>query len=362
MAFVNLVNAALSESPLQQHLAETFLSQTCSHPRYVIGRNDEAASVLKRIPVDGIIDDYTKDMEWHGVPIYPLKSVPKDAIVLNCSTSISPVAVIDNLTAAGLGLILNYSDILTVADANLPLPWFVKQQRDDWAAHASGWATLHECLEDQESKQTLLDVLRFRLTANPIYMRAYKVRLKDQYFEEFMQYRHETFVDAGGFDGDTTETFCQRYPDYEHVYLFEPSPRNIAAARQRLAPNDRIQFIQLGLSDVSGTLYFNSDAGSASSVSSSGSEKIKVVTLDEAVHEKVSFIKMDLEGWELKALSGCTKHILSDKPKLAISVYHAAADFRLVPEFILRLNDQYRVYLRHYTQGWSETVMFFLPR
>ena len=71
---------------------------------------------------------------------------------------------------------------------------------------------------------------------------------------------------------------------------------------------------------------------------------------------------MDLEGWELKALHGTKKHILENHPKLAISIYHNSADFRKVPEFILSLRDDYDLYLRHYSEGWSETVMYFIPK
>jgi FkbM family methyltransferase len=362
MTFEMLVESALSALPRRGDLAAVFLSENCKFPRYVIGRNEEAAAVLGRVSVDGVIDDYANNLShWCGVPVCSLKSVPATAIVVNCSTSISPVAVIDNLNSAGLNNILNYSDLLKVKDGKFPLPWFVKQQRDDWQENHLRWKSLYERLEDEQSKRVLLDVCRYRLTADPEYMRGYAVRLKDQYFEDFMRYGQETFVDAGGFDGDTTETFCQRYPDYASIFLFEPSSKNITAAKERLKHWGRINFLQLGLSDQVGTLSFNADAGSASAVSSAGSEIIEVVTLDEAVHEPVSFIKMDLEGWELKALSGSKGHILRHKPKLAISVYHGAADFHRIPEFIFSLNNQYRLYLRHYTQGWSETVMFFLP-
>jgi hypothetical protein len=70
---------------------------------------------------------------------------------------------------------------------------------------------------------------------------------------------------------------------------------------------------------------------------------------------------MDLEGWELRALAGCRQHIKNHKPKLAISVYHKASHFREVMDWVLSIHPNYTVRLRHYTQGWSETVMFFTP-
>jgi len=167
-------------------------------------------------------------------------------------------------------------------------------------------------------------------------------------------------VDAGGFDGDTTEEFCRRYPDYRRVYLFEPSQHNMRAAKVRLEAFPRIAFHAEALSDQPGSMRFNAEAGSASAVTSGPGEDVKVTTLDLAVAEPVSFIKMDLEGWELKALAGCGRHIGDDRPKLAIAVYHRAADFREVWRYARSIHPDYKVYLRHYTQGWSETVMFFV--
>jgi hypothetical protein len=64
----------------------------------------------------------------------------------------------------------------------------------------------------------------------------------------------------------------------------------------------------------------------------------------------------------LKALDGARRHIERDHPKLAIAVYHRASDFWKIPEFILGIHKDYQVYLRHYTEGWIETLMYFVPR
>jgi len=67
------------------------------------------------------------------------------------------------------------------------------------------------------------------------------------------------------------------------------------------------------------------------------------------------------EGWELQALRGASRHIANDYPALAISVYHHAGDFWRVYKLVMSIRRDYKVLLRHYTEGWSETVMFFLP-
>lgn len=358
--FEQQVLDALRRVPCRQDLASRFLMSAPGFTRFVIGRNEQSAEVAALVDLDGLVDDFAKGgAAWNGLTVVASAHLPKDAVILNCSTSISPVDVGTRMGAQPIMGLLNISELIHAAGGRIEWPKFVIDQRRDYQDHQGEWGNLFERLEDEESKQTLSDILRYRLTADAHYMSDYRVRLKEQYFEAFLGLKREVFVDAGGFDGDTAEEFCRRYPDYEKVFLFEPSESNMAAARVRLRAFRDIEFIREGLSDCGGELSFDPDSGSASSVSSSSDKRIKVTTLDQAVKQPVSFIKMDLEGWELKALSGCRGHILEDKPKLAISVYHAASDFHAIPNFILSLNPDYRVFLRHYTQGWSETVMFF---
>ena len=54
-----------------------------------------------------------------------------------------------------------------------------------------------------------------------------------------------------------------------------------------------------------------------------GESIIETVDLDSLfLQEQVTFIKMDIEGAELKALDGAKNIIKDDVPDLAICVYH----------------------------------------
>jgi len=193
-------------------------------------------------------------------------------------------------------------------------------------------------------------------------MAGFSVRFNEQYFDSVVTLSDgEVFVDCGGYDGDTTIEFCSRNPRYKAIYLFEPSGANFAKASARLQGFGGVSLIPLGVSDANGTLSFDPNAGSASCIDDSGSAKIDVVTIDEYIRTPVTYIKMDLEGWELRALQGSRRHIVDDHPRLAISVYHDPSDFWRIPEYILSLREDYDVYLRHYSEGWSETVMYFIP-
>ncbi len=359
--FTSALDAAIAAPAANQPLAREIVTGASNRPCYAVGRNTDTLSLIGRVRLDGIVDDFAPPgTSWHGLAAVGMAQLPADAVVINCSTSISPVAVEQRLAETGIRSVLSIADLAAASEGAIPHAAMVREQREDWQRFAPEWAELFDTLADDSSRQTLLDVLRYRLTANTAFMRAYTVRTDEQYFEPFLDLRSEVFVDAGGFDGDTTEEFCRRCPDYRQVHLFEPSARNLRAAEARLAGHRDILFHSQALSDGVGQIRFDADAGSSSAVTSGGGDVVAMTTLDRAIPGPVSVIKMDLEGWELKALAGSAQHIRRDRPKLAIAVYHRASDFRDVWRQVRALHPDYRIFLRHYTQGWSETVMFFV--
>ncbi len=70
---------------------------------------------------------------------------------------------------------------------------------------------------------------------------------------------------------------------------------------------------------------------------------------------------MDIEGAELNAIDGAAATIARAHPRLALSIYHNAGDFWRVPERVLGIRSDYKLYIRHYTESIYETVMFFQP-
>jgi len=345
------------------NIVDLFLSAQSKGSRYLFGCNEHSAALSQRVEIDGFIDDYKSGSVFCGKPVVCGEQVPCTAVVVNCSFAIRPLASNRRIAKLKIAHQLDYSDLLSRAPSVTPRPGFVVDMLNDLGAHASHWQALPQLLADDESRKVLHDVVCFRQSADLACMAGYTCRPAEQYFDHVCcPQPGDVFADCGGFDGDTTEQFVQRCPDYRRVWLFEPSDQNMRKAKERLAGMRDINFVPKGVSDKAGTLRFNADAGSASAVTESGDLSVAVTTLDEAIDEPVSFVKMDLEGWELKALGGARRHIERDHPKLAIAVYHQASEFWKIPEFVLAIRQDYNVYLRHYTEGWTETVMYFVQR
>ena len=334
-------------------------------PVYAIGKNQETINLNKSIPLNGILDDSCLIGDtWEGIKVQKPDTLPYDAIIVNCSTSIAPISVEKRIRSLHLDKpITKYWEIANARPSSFPLPFFVQEMEADYTNNRAKWDKIKALLADKASLKVFDDITKFRLSGDYSFMVDYSVRLADQYFESFFELKKgEVFVDCGGFDGDTTEQFCKRCPKYGQVWFFETSPANMAKAKSRLTGCHNIHFFQEGVSDQCGQLIFNPDAGSASSVSTIGDIRIPVTTIDAKISGPVSFIKMDLEGWEMKALVGAKQCISENQPKLAIAVYHNAADFWKIPQLVLSMRSDYDLYLRHYTEGWSETVMYFIPQ
>ena len=330
---------------------------------YVLGRNEHSKKLIKRIKVIGIIDDYEQHAtSWQGKPIIKSDQLPENAIVINCSLAISPLTAEKNLNKKRNISVINFYELLRFDTKCELTPIFIKQAQEDLNNNFEKYRKVYNSLSDSNSRSTFNKLLSYRLTGNIHFMEGFSIRVKDQYFEPFIgDMVNAVFADCGGFDGDTTEEFIKRYRSYKHIHFFEPSKESLSKAKKRLQNNANITYHPFALSEKTETLSFDANCGAASAISKKGTNLVNASTLDTLVPQKLSFIKMDLEGWEIKALSGSKRHIKQNHPTLAIAIYHDISDFWKVPEQVLSYRSDYDIYIRHYTEGWSETIMYFIP-
>ncbi|MBE6101400.1 MAG: FkbM family methyltransferase [Selenomonas ruminantium] len=188
----------------------------------------------------------------------------------------------------------------------------------------------------------------------------------EQYFglKELTPKSGESFVDGGAYDGLTALSFAKwAGDDFGRIICFEPDGANQELCRQRLAsfPSGKAELVPKGLWSKSATLHFDSQGNQGSSLVDTGDASVEVTSLDEELcGQKVSFIKMDVEGAELAALKGAQKIILEQHPKLAICVYHKPEDIFEIPQLLLSYHDDYCFFLRQYALSGAETVLYAL--
>jgi FkbM family methyltransferase len=218
---------------------------------------------------------------------------------------------------------------------------------------------LYNQLNDDHSKTTLVNLLIARLTGD--YRNAYSS--ETQYFCESIVSvtEDDVLVDCGGFVGDTAMQFFSEHPGMGKMYwLIEPDKRNIEKAKKNLSKyTQKVQFIEKGVSESNAEAFFNNGNREASCIAANGSNSILTGRIDDIIDEQVSFIKMDVEGHEIPALSGAAKHINTGLPTLAICAYHLPNDLWEIPKRIYDLSGgKYQLYLRHHCKNRYDTVIY----
>lgn len=343
-----------------ERFCQMFLSSNSGRPRFVFGINQYTDSIMRQVPLDGVIDDFTDRQEYCGVPVVPIDLVPENALVV--VVVVGKPLVAEKRVAQYQFEYLDYFSFYKYARMPLLNVQFQNGMPEDIENNYFQYQGVFELLADLESRNQFYNIINFRRTYDLRYMRGFSAIEHRQYFEDFLELNEsgEVFVDIGGYDGFTTSEFIRRSPCYKAVHLFEPEAKNLQIAQDRLAGFKNISFYEMGLSDYRGEIRFNA-SGSCSKICEDGEQIIAVGRLDDLIDNPVTFIKMDIEGAESRAIAGASETIRKYQPRLAIAAYHKKDDLWRIPEQILAIRDDYQVYLRHYTEGIAETVLFFIP-
>ncbi|MCI8291881.1 MAG: FkbM family methyltransferase [Clostridia bacterium] len=211
---------------------------------------------------------------------------------------------------------------------------------------------LYNKLEDYRSKNLLFAIL------NNFYKYDFKTleqsretNYKDYFDLDLIKCENETIVDLGAYIGDTTLDYINTFgiESYKKIYCYEITPHIFAILKENLVNYPNITFKRNAVSDKKETMYIsNTDIDpSANRVSQNGDIEVEAVTLDEDIKEKITILKMDIEGYEQKAILGSKNHIKNDKPALLISVYHNNEDLWKIPRMIEEICPGYKFYLRN---------------
>jgi len=173
----------------------------------------------------------------------------------------------------------------------------------------------------------------------------------------------EIFIDGGCYDGESSFDFIDwANGSVKKIYAFEPDSKNYKLCEKNFAEQCKVdyQLLPFGLWSEKTTLKFAGDAGVGSRVGDdNGSVEIQTASIDEIVgDDKVTFIKLDVEGAELETLKGAAETIKKHKPRLAVCLYHKPEDIVEIPKYIKELLPEYKLYIKHYYPYVFDTVLY----
>lgn len=237
-----------------------------------------------------------------------------------------------------------------------------KEKREDFV-----W--LYDSLKDYKSKTVLLSILNnyYNFDLNGLNLVADKIY--KHYFDlDLLPFcKNEVFVDVGAYTGDTVLDYIASYGmSYNKIYCYEITESMVLYMKNNFSNLPNVEIRNLAVAERVGKLYLdaNSTSASANRVKEAGVDAVNAVSLDEDIKEKISMIKMDIEGGEISAIKGAKEHIKNDLPKLFISVYHSNDDIITIPKLIRSYTDKYDFYLRYYGGNLyaTEIVLICLPK
>lgn len=223
-------------------------------------------------------------------------------------------------------------------------------------------------LNDEKSKVVFTALLNFKMSRELSLLKNIADEENQQYFGDgfFSLDKDEHILDCGAYIGDTLDNFCSQNVIWGKYYCIEADPdvfeRLKKHAEEIKAPNT--EFFLFGCWDADGLVPFESLNSEVSRiVDDESAAKIVSRKLDSVfAGKKITFIKMDIEGAELKAIQGGLDVISVQRPIMAISIYHSLNDFIDIPLFLMNELSDYKYYIRHYRcLSDSETVFYAIP-
>jgi FkbM family methyltransferase len=362
--------------------------QTCF---VLLGSKDFTAVFLAAVPgharVLGVVDDFkfASGEKFHGAEIITtarmleLCKADPDIIALNCCRFDYSRRFFENLCRVHDIPLLNHEQAVRL----LALDARVDHRTADWGPVISSrfdeFLALERRMADPYSTETLRAVLTFHLTCDPEWHMQVARPYSSLYFRSglFAFSKTEKFVDCGASIGEsTTGLIGVTNGNFSHIWMIEPDRFNIETLKKLQARHagtaiaDKLSLHPLAVGESASEAPFHHQGGHSGSIApidatsgAAGSpgalDYVQVRTIDSIIDDAPTFIKMDIEGFELPALHGAEAAIRASHPKLALSAYHRPTDLLELPAYIDSIAPGYTLGLRHHTEDRWDTCLYF---
>ena len=191
--------------------------------------------------------------------------------------------------------------------------------------------------------------------------------------------KDEIIIDCGAYNGDTLKKIAETYGSrLKKIYAFEcmeESIEDLSLAMTHIRNKKyypEMILMPYALSDhdctmklaktnkPNGSFLVDNRGFAQSALYESDYVDVNVTFLDKVIpsDEKVTFIKMDIEGSEYSALQGAERLIKKSKPRLAISIYHCGEDYYRIPLLLKSFVPEYKFAVRHHNKNHCDTDLY----
>lgn len=157
--------------------------------------------------------------------------------------------------------------------------------------------------------------------------------------------KDDIVVDCGAAEGLFSLTVATRS---KKVYAVEPLPVFIDSMKLTFSSFTNVEIIPAALSNETRQAVFidNKITTDENKISLPDAIKINIETIDSLFYSRelpVTYIKADLEGYELNMLEGAKNTIARNLPKIAIATYHVHDHAEKISIFLKDINPNYQI-------------------
>ncbi len=336
----------------------TFLKK-CEKPVVLYGTGNGADKVIDRLNTDGTkisgifaSDGFKKGKVFRGFTVSSHSELAEkfpDMVIAVCFGS-NRSEVIENIK----GLMQRHSvfvaDVPVIGEEIFDISFARKNEQK--------LKEVYSILADEQSKKVFENTVLFKLTGNPNFLFEIETP-RAEVFSLLNLGDNESFLDLGAYNGDTAREFLENVSDYASITAVEPDARNFRKLTENTKGLKNIKTINAAISDKDGFITMSVQHGRGVNAVKNGAE-IRSLTIDSIAQKNPpTFIKIDVEGNESKALDGGKSAICALKPKLHIAVYHKSADIFEIPLKISKLCPSYKIFMRHhaYIPAWDTNII-----
>lgn len=213
-------------------------------------------------------------------------------------------------------------------------------------------------LDSEKDKQLYKDLIEARITGNTDKLKEFVQKEHNitpdrkrtiKHYTSYINYDAiEVVLEGGMFNGLNTIVFKKLFKNLKKIYAFEliydkVKNKSIAHIIDSLK---ELEIIPLALWDRKEKLVFTENVAAPYS---------------SGINPPLNFIKMDIEGAEMKALKGAEQTLIKFRPQLAISIYHSNNDMQDIPIYLHNILKNYIFKIGQYSPDNDETILYAIP-
>ncbi len=338
------------------------------------------------VPIAAVVDQNARSLESKfAVPVLTVDEaaarIGRDCTVFDCVYKVAPGIAESALGPHGFKNVRVAYDLLSSIDAlHFTNGWQSGELTDE---DREGIREVYGRLSDDLSRASYLYALSFRIGRETFTPPGFSlIAEEDKYWNPLTRRAWlggTAFVDAGAFDLFFTLQALDPAMNPARpsaIVASEPDPESFARVErlvQELSCDERalIRLSDVAIAEHGGEAPFICGNDLASRLVAPGEtpaapvslRQVQTISLDELTRDlsRVGYLKLHVEGEELRCLRGATQCLRGHRPILAVNSTHTRDGLWEIARFVMAHTERYRYFFRAYAFYGDGLTFYAIP-